>query len=102
MFCRLVFYFFFRFISEEEAIQIANSVQAGLASYVFTRNYGQAHRLSKAIEVGMLGINEISITPEQAPFGGIKESGLGREGSVHGIEEYQEIKYMNFNMAAFL
>ena len=81
---------------------MANSVEAGLASYVYTSDYGQAHRMSKALEVGMLGINEISITPEQVPFGGIKESGLGREGSVYGIHEYQEIKYLNFNLSAFL
>ncbi|XP_075265512.1 glutarate-semialdehyde dehydrogenase-like isoform X2 [Convolutriloba macropyga] len=91
-----------KFTTESEVIDIANSVEAGLASYVYTSDYGQAHRMSKALEVGMLGINEISITPEQVPFGGIKESGLGREGSVYGIHEYQEIKYLNFNLSAFL
>ena len=83
-------------------IAIANGVEAGLASYVFTRDFPQAYRLARKMDVGMLGVNEVSITPEQVPFGGVKESGLGREGSVYGIHEYQELKYVNYNMAAFL
>jgi succinate-semialdehyde dehydrogenase/glutarate-semialdehyde dehydrogenase len=84
----------FRFSSEEEAIRLANDTPFGLASYVYTQNLGRAWRVGEALEYGMVGINEGIISTEVAPFGGIKESGLGREGSYYGIEDYLEVKYM--------
>lgn len=84
----------FRFSSEEEAIRLANDTPFGLASYVYTQNLGRAWRVGEALEFGMVGINEGLISTEVAPFGGIKESGLGREGSYYGIEDYLEVKYM--------
>ena len=94
--------FWNRFKTDEEAIEIANSVEAGLASFVYTRDFAQALSFTKHLQVGLLGVNETAITPEQVPFGGVKESGLGREGSIYGIEEYQEMKSFHFNMKAFL
>ncbi|WP_179506791.1 MULTISPECIES: NAD-dependent succinate-semialdehyde dehydrogenase [unclassified Sphingomonas] len=84
----------FRFRSEEEAIAMANATEYGLAAYFFTRNLARSMRVSAALEYGMVGINEGIISTEIAPFGGIKESGLGREGSKYGIEDYLEIKYI--------
>jgi succinate-semialdehyde dehydrogenase/glutarate-semialdehyde dehydrogenase len=84
----------FRFSSEEEAIRLANETPFGLASYVYTQNLGRAWRIGEALEFGMVGINEGIISTEVAPFGGIKESGLGREGSYYGMEDYLEVKYM--------
>ncbi|XKE44382.1 NAD-dependent succinate-semialdehyde dehydrogenase [Halomonas organivorans] len=84
----------FRFASEEEVIRLANDTPFGLASYVYTQNLGRAWRVGEALEFGMVGINEGIISTEVAPFGGIKESGLGREGSYYGIEDYLEVKYM--------
>jgi succinate-semialdehyde dehydrogenase/glutarate-semialdehyde dehydrogenase len=83
----------FRFSSEAEAIQMANDTEYGLAAYCYTRDLGRAWRMSEALEYGMVGINEGLISTEVAPFGGIKSSGLGREGSKYGIEDYLEIKY---------
>lgn len=84
----------FRFKDEAEAIAMANDTEFGLASYVYTRDLGRAWRVSEALEYGMVGVNEGIISTEVAPFGGIKESGLGREGSRHGIEDYVEMKYI--------
>ncbi|RAH36537.1 NADP-dependent succinate-semialdehyde dehydrogenase [Halomonas sp. SL1] len=84
----------FRFSTEEEAVRLANDTPFGLASYVYTQNLGRAWRVGEALEYGMVGINEGIISTEVAPFGGIKESGLGREGSHYGIEDYLEVKYM--------
>ncbi|WP_342644187.1 NAD-dependent succinate-semialdehyde dehydrogenase [Rhodoligotrophos ferricapiens] len=84
----------FRFKTEEEAIRLANSTEYGLAAYIFTRDIDRMWRVTDAIETGMVGVNEGLISNEVAPFGGIKESGLGREGSYHGIEEYLEMKYV--------
>ena len=84
----------FKFETEDEVIALANATQFGLASYVYTRDLGRAWRMAEALETGMVGINEGLTSTEGAPFGGIKESGLGREGSHHGIEEFVEIKYM--------
>ncbi|MCE2728428.1 MAG: NAD-dependent succinate-semialdehyde dehydrogenase [Sphingomonadaceae bacterium] len=81
-----------RFEDEDEAIALANCSRAGLASYFFTRDYGRVHRVSEALDYGMVGVNTGIISTEVAPFGGVKESGLGREGSRHGIEDYLEIK----------
>ena len=83
----------FRFSNEAEAIQVANDTEFGLAAYCYTRDLGRAWRMSEALEYGMVGINEGLISTEVAPFGGIKSSGLGREGSKYGIEDYVEIKY---------
>lgn len=84
----------FRFKTEEEAIEMANDTPYGLAAYFYSRDIGRCWRVAEALESGMVGINEGLISTEVAPFGGVKESGLGREGSPHGIEEYTEIKYM--------
>ncbi|WP_304995838.1 NAD-dependent succinate-semialdehyde dehydrogenase [Salinispirillum sp. LH 10-3-1] len=84
----------FRFETEEEAIQMANDTPFGLAAYFYSRDIGRVWRVAEALEYGMVGINEGIISTEVAPFGGMKESGLGREGSHYGIDEYLDIKYM--------
>jgi len=84
----------FRFQDEAQAIQMANDTEFGLASYFYSRDIGRVVRVSEALEYGIVGINEGLISTEQAPFGGVKESGLGREGSRYGIEDYLEIKYL--------
>jgi len=83
-----------RFTEEEDVIQQANDTPFGLASYFYTRDIGRVWRVAEALEFGMVGINEGIISTELAPFGGVKESGLGREGSKYGIEDYIEIKYL--------
>ncbi|KAL4272482.1 hypothetical protein GQ457_13G000560 [Hibiscus cannabinus] len=83
-----------RFKTEEEAIQIANNTKAGLAAYLFTKNVQRTWRVSEALEYGLVGVNEGIISTEVAPFGGIKQSGLGREGSKYGLDEYLEVKYV--------
>ncbi len=84
----------FRFKTEEEAIKLANDTPFGLAAYFYARDIGRIFRVAEGIESGMIGINEGIISTEVAPFGGVKESGLGREGSLYGIEEYLEVKYL--------
>ena len=84
----------FRFTTEAEAIAMANDTEFGLAAYFYAQNIGRIWRVAEALEYGMVGINEGLITTEVAPFGGVKESGLGREGSQHGIEDYLELKYL--------
>src|SRR5205085_2490022 len=84
----------FRFKTEEEAIQMANDTEFGLASYFYSRDIHRVWRVSEALEYGMVGVNEGIISTEVAPFGGVKESGIGREGSKYGIDEYLEIKYI--------
>ena len=84
----------FRFRTEEEAIAMANDTEFGLAAYFYARDVGRVFRVAEALEYGMVGINEGLISTEVAPFGGVKSSGLGREGSKYGIEDYLEIKYM--------
>ena len=83
----------FRFSSEEEAIQMANDTEFGLAAYFFSRDVGRIWRVSEELEYGIVGVNTGIISTEVAPFGGIKESGQGREGSKYGIEDFLEIKY---------
>lgn len=84
----------FKFSTDAEAIQMANDTEFGLASYIYTESLSRAWKVGEALEYGMVGINEGLISTEVAPFGGIKESGSGREGSKYGIEDYMEIKYM--------
>jgi succinate-semialdehyde dehydrogenase/glutarate-semialdehyde dehydrogenase len=84
----------FRFRTEEEAIALANDTPFGLAAYFYTRDVGRIFRVSEALEYGIIGVNEGIISTEVAPFGGFKESGLGREGSKYGLDEYLEIKYV--------
>jgi succinate-semialdehyde dehydrogenase/glutarate-semialdehyde dehydrogenase len=86
----------FRFKTDEEAIQLANATETGLSAYFFTASLKRAWKVAEALEAGMIGINEGVISTEVAPFGGVKESGLGREGSRYGIEEYLEMKYVLF------
>jgi succinate-semialdehyde dehydrogenase/glutarate-semialdehyde dehydrogenase len=83
----------FKFATEEEAIRMANDTPFGLAAYFFTRDMGRCWRVAEALEYGIVGVNEGMTSTEIAPFGGFKESGIGREGSHHGIEEFVEIKY---------
>ena len=84
----------FRFTTEAEAIAMANDTEFGLAAYFYTRDAARVWRVGEALEYGIVGINEGIISTEVAPFGGVKESGLGREGSKYGIEDFMEIKYM--------
>ncbi len=84
----------FRFKTEEEAIALANDTPFGLAAYFYSRDLGRVWRVAEALEYGMVGINEGIISTEVAPFGGVKESGIGREGSKYGIDDFLEIKYM--------
>ncbi len=86
----------FRFKTEAEAVALANDTQFGLAAYFYGRDVGRIWRVAEQLEYGMVGINTGLISTEVAPFGGVKESGLGREGSKYGIEEYLEIKYLCF------
>jgi succinate-semialdehyde dehydrogenase/glutarate-semialdehyde dehydrogenase len=84
----------FRFTTEAQAIEMANDTEFGLASYFYSRDIGRIMRVAEALECGIVGINEGLISTEVAPFGGVKSSGLGREGSKYGIEDYLEIKYL--------
>ncbi|GAB7541254.1 NADP-dependent succinate-semialdehyde dehydrogenase [Cupriavidus sp. 8B] len=84
----------FRFKTEQEAIEMANDTPFGLASYFYGRDIGRVWRVAEALEYGIVGVNEGMISTEVAPFGGVKESGLGREGSKYGIEDYLEVKYV--------
>jgi succinate-semialdehyde dehydrogenase/glutarate-semialdehyde dehydrogenase len=79
---------------EAEAIARANDTDAGLVAYVWTRDLARAARVTAALEVGMVGVNEGLVSTAQAPFGGIKASGQGREGSRHGLDDYTELKYV--------
>ncbi len=84
----------YRFSSEEEVLELANATESGLAAYFYSRDIGRVWRVAEGLESGIVGINEGIISTEVAPFGGVKESGLGREGSRYGIEDYVEVKYM--------
>ena len=84
----------FRFKTEQEAIAAANNTEFGLASYFYSRDVGRIFRVGEALEYGMVGINVGIIATEHVPFGGVKQSGLGREGSRHGMDEYLEMKYL--------
>lgn len=84
----------YRFKSEEDVVTLANDTPFGLAAYFYTKDLGRAFRVAEELESGMVGVNSAILSTEVAPFGGVKESGLGREGSLHGIEEFVEIKYI--------
>ena len=86
----------FRFRSDAEVVELANRTEFGLASYFYSRDIGRIWRVAEALEYGMVGVNTGLITTEVAPFGGVKQSGLGREGSKYGIDEYVEVKYVCF------
>lgn len=86
----------YKFKTEEEAIKIANSTRYGLAGYFFSEDIGQIFRVAEDLEVGMVGINEGVFSCTEAPFGGVKESGIGREGSKYGLDEFCEIKQLCF------
>ncbi len=84
----------FRFTTEEQAIEMANDTEFGLASYFYSENLSRVWRVSEALEYGMVGINTGLISAAIAPFGGVKQSGIGREGSKYGLDDYLEIKYL--------
>jgi succinate-semialdehyde dehydrogenase/glutarate-semialdehyde dehydrogenase len=84
----------FRFTTDEEAVALANATEFGLAAYFYARDYRRIWHVSEGLEYGMVSVNEGLLSTELAPFGGVKESGLGREGSRHGLEEYTELKYV--------
>ena len=84
----------FRFYTEDQAIQMANDTEFGLAAYFYAGSNARVWRVAERLEYGIVGINEGIISTEVAPFGGMKESGIGREGSKYGIEDFLEIKYL--------
>ena len=83
-----------RFDTEADAIKLANDTPFGLAAYLFSQNLARAWRVAEKLDAGMVGVNEGIFSNEVVPFGGVKESGLGREGAAEGLEEYLEIKYI--------
>ncbi len=85
----------FKFATEEEAVRLANDTEYGLAAYLFSRDMSRIWRVSEALEYGMVGVNSVSIVAAQAPFGGVKQSGIGHEGSKYGIEDYLELKLVS-------
>jgi succinate-semialdehyde dehydrogenase / glutarate-semialdehyde dehydrogenase len=84
----------FRFEDEAEAVRAANACETGLAAYLFSRDIGRIFRVAEALEAGMVGVNTGIISTAEVPFGGVKQSGLGREGARHGLDEYLELKYL--------
>jgi len=84
----------FKFSTEEEAIELSNATEFGLAAYFYARDLGRVFRVAEALEYGMVCVNDGILSTETAPFGGVKESGNGREGSKYGMDEYVEIKYI--------
>jgi len=84
----------FRFSDEAEVIELANKTEYGLAAYFYTENMNRMWRVSEALDYGMVGVNETAISSEVIPFGGMKESGQGREGSRYGLDDYLETKYI--------
>lgn len=90
----------FRFKTDEEAVMLANDTEYGLAAYFYTRDLGRAWRVAEDLEYGMVGLNEVAITTEVAPFGGVKQSGMGREQSKYGLDEFLEIKYVCMGLSS--
>jgi succinate-semialdehyde dehydrogenase/glutarate-semialdehyde dehydrogenase len=84
----------FKFKTEAEVIALANATEFGLASYFYTRDVGRIFRVGEALEYGMVGVNTGLLATAEVPFGGVKQSGLGREGSHHGLDDYLSIKYL--------
>jgi succinate-semialdehyde dehydrogenase / glutarate-semialdehyde dehydrogenase len=84
----------FRFETEAEAVSVANATEFGLASYFYSRDVGRIFRVAEALEYGMVGINTGLISTAEVPFGGVKQSGLGREGARQGVDDYVELKYL--------
>jgi succinate-semialdehyde dehydrogenase/glutarate-semialdehyde dehydrogenase len=84
----------FRFETEADAIALANATESGLASYLYSRDIGRIFRVAEALEYGMVGVNTGLVSTAEVPFGGVKQSGLGREGARQGIDEYVETKYL--------
>jgi succinate-semialdehyde dehydrogenase/glutarate-semialdehyde dehydrogenase len=84
----------FRFKTDDEVVELANHTEYGLAAYFYTRDIGRAWRVAEQLEYGMVGVNTGLVTTEVAPFGGVKQSGLGREGSKYGCDEFVEVKYI--------
>ena len=84
----------FGFENEDEVIELANDTIFGLASYFYAKDLSRVHKVAEALEYGIVGVNTGIISTEVAPFGGVKQSGLGREGSHHGIDDYLEMKYI--------
>jgi succinate-semialdehyde dehydrogenase/glutarate-semialdehyde dehydrogenase len=84
----------YRFNTEQELLQLANNTEYGLAAYFYSRDIGRVWRVAEGLESGIVGINVGIISTEVAPFGGVKESGIGREGSKYGMDDYLEIKYL--------
>jgi len=87
-----------RFDTEEQAIAMANDTEFGLAAYFYSRDLGRVWRVAEAIESGMVCVNSGILSTEVAPFGGVKQSGLGREGSRYGIDDYVELKYVSLTI----
>jgi succinate-semialdehyde dehydrogenase/glutarate-semialdehyde dehydrogenase len=85
-----------KFRNDDEAVALANDTPYGLAAYFFTRDVSRAWRIAERLDYGMVAVNDGLLSTEVAPFGGVKESGLGREGGVEGLEEFLETKYVNF------
>jgi succinate-semialdehyde dehydrogenase/glutarate-semialdehyde dehydrogenase len=88
----------FSFDTEAQVVEMANDTEFGLAGYFFTRDLDRAWRVAEALEYGMVGINTGLISTEIAPFGGIKQSGIGREGSIYGLHDFTEMKYLSFGI----
>ena len=84
----------YRFETEENVLALANNTNYGLASYVYTKDNARIFRMSSELEYGMVGVNTARFVSETVPFGGVKESGLGREGATHGIDEFLEMHYV--------
>eukprot|EP00878_Enallax_costatus_P028950 GHUV01031318.1.p1 GENE.GHUV01031318.1~~GHUV01031318.1.p1 ORF type:complete len:107 (+),score=23.93 GHUV01031318.1:281-601(+) len=84
----------FKFSNDDEAVLMANDTEYGLAAYFYTKDLKRAWTIAEDLEYGMIGVNEVSIGSEVAPFGGVKQSGLGREQSKYGLDEFMEIKYI--------
>ena len=88
----------YRFTNEEEAVSMANDTEYGLAAYFFTRDLSRAFRVAEQLDYGMVGVNEVALVSETAPFGGVKQSGLGREHGTSGILEFVEEKHVCFGV----